>query len=161
MARTKPRDPERQVVEASLLLDTYGKLLTERQRDFTRLHFEEDLSFSEIARNHEISRQAVHDSVKHAIQTLRTYEDALGLVAKAHDADEHPEPHIGGHQLIDRLLGLRQRVVGEAGQAVPAWVVQELESLITLLGGDGAGQGPGAGERPASPRPSDPQDTGA
>jgi predicted DNA-binding protein YlxM (UPF0122 family) len=59
------------------LMDLYGPLLTDRQRDFVRLHFEEDLSFGEIAREHGISRQAVHDAVKHAEKSLEEYESKL------------------------------------------------------------------------------------
>ena len=61
------------------LLDLYGALLTDRQRDFVRLHYAEDLSFGEIAREHGVSRQAVHDAVKHAEASLLEYDAKLGL----------------------------------------------------------------------------------
>lgn len=59
------------------LMDLYGPLLTERQRAFVLQHYEEDLSFGEIAREHGISRQAVHDAVKHAEKSLEDYEAKL------------------------------------------------------------------------------------
>jgi hypothetical protein len=62
------------------LLDAYGELLTEKQRDFLRRYYEEDFSFGEIAREASVSRQAVFDSVKHGEAALENYEHVLGLV---------------------------------------------------------------------------------
>ena len=43
----------------AMLLDFYGELLTERQRLCFDLHYNEDLSLSEIAEQCGISRQGV------------------------------------------------------------------------------------------------------
>lgn len=64
----------------SLLLDFYGELLTDRQRDCLALHYESDLSLGEIAEQMQVSRQAVHDNIHRAEQLLRTYEEKLQLV---------------------------------------------------------------------------------
>jgi len=127
--------PEEKLVRAAMLLDVYGELLTGRQRDFMRLHFEQDLSFSEIARDYAISRQAVHDSVKHAIASLERFEEVLGMVTRANEEHERQEPHIAGRQLLERLTELRDRV--RASQTIddPAWVARELDGLILQLGG--------------------------
>ena len=129
------KSPEDKLVKAGLLLDVYGDLLTKRQRTFMRLHFDEDLSFSDIAREYEITRQAVHDSVKHAFRTLTELESALGLVEKATAASES-QPHIGGRQLVERLEGLRRRVGAECEFEKTSWVVEELTDLIRLLHGE-------------------------
>jgi predicted DNA-binding protein YlxM (UPF0122 family) len=131
MENRKPRDPENKLVEASLLMDTYGALLTERQRQFMRLHYEEDLSFSEIAREFKISRQAVHDSVKHATEALMQFEKVLGLVEKSKSGGE--APRISGRQLIERLDNLRRRVQRETAIFDPSWITRELTGLIALL----------------------------
>lgn len=132
----RTREPETKLLEAGLLLDAYGGLLTERQRDFMRLHFELDLSFSEIAREFNISRQAVHDSVKHAIQALHHFEEALGLVA-AEKRRATAGEQVGGRQLLGRLEKMRLRLQREDKPASCAWLRQELDDLIHLLGGNG------------------------
>ncbi len=70
-------------VRIAQLLQVYGTLLTERQREFVRLHHEEDLSFGEIASEFKISRQAVHDAVKQAEAAMERYESGLGLLGKS------------------------------------------------------------------------------
>ncbi len=69
-------------LETSDLLDIYGELLTEKQRDMLELYYNDDLSLAEIAEHYEISRQGVHDSIKRGEETLREYERVLGLKAR-------------------------------------------------------------------------------
>ena len=42
-------------------------------------HFEMDYSLSEIAKKHNISRQAVYDNIKRGILILKEYEEKLGF----------------------------------------------------------------------------------
>jgi hypothetical protein len=141
MESRKPKDPENRLVRAGLLMDTYGALLTERQRRFMRLHYEQDLSFSEIAREFKISRQAVHDSVKHATAGLLRFEEVLKLVEKSDAATSQAvQAHIGGRQLIERLDQLRRRVQRENTIFDPMWIVRELSVLIGLLQGGRAAE---------------------
>ena len=44
-------------LEVAYLLDYYGGMLTEKQREVVELYYNEDLSLSEIAENSGISRQ--------------------------------------------------------------------------------------------------------
>ncbi|MDP8246373.1 MAG: sigma factor-like helix-turn-helix DNA-binding protein [Candidatus Hinthialibacter antarcticus] len=67
----------------ALLMDVYGGLLTDRQREFLDLHYNEDLSYGEIADAQSISRQAVHDSIQHGKKGLFRFEDELGLAAQS------------------------------------------------------------------------------
>ena len=64
------------------LLDIYGDVLTEKQRDVLDLYYNEDLSLSEIASNDEISRQGVRDSIKRAEAQMIEMEDRLGLARR-------------------------------------------------------------------------------
>ena len=56
-----------------MLLDFYGELLTDKQRECFDLHFNEDLSLSEIAEQLSISRQAVWDNIRRAELSLSEY----------------------------------------------------------------------------------------
>ncbi len=65
-----------------MFYDFYGQLLTDRQKDFMELYYGQDLSLGEIAEEFNVTRQAVHDTLKRAEQLLSEYEEKLGLVAK-------------------------------------------------------------------------------
>ena len=70
-------------LEMTLLFDFYGELLTDKQRDFFDLYYNNDYSLSEIAENVGITRQGVRDIINRAGIILRNMEDKLGLVARA------------------------------------------------------------------------------
>lgn len=72
-------------LEYSILLDHYGPVLTQRQRDILIEYYDEDLSLSEIAENFGITRQGVRDAIKHGEATLRQMEEKLGN-ARRHQA---------------------------------------------------------------------------
>ena len=65
-----------------LLLDCYGSLLTEKQRQRLEGYYDEDLSLAELAEPLGISRQAVHDSIRRGERQLEHYEEQLGLAAR-------------------------------------------------------------------------------
>ena len=66
----------------SLLLDLYGALLTDKQRQCCELHFNEDLSLSEIAEQSGISRQGVWDNIRRAEAALQEMEEKTGLLRR-------------------------------------------------------------------------------
>lgn len=66
----------------SLLLDFYGELLTDKQRECCELHFNEDLSLSEIAEQCGISRQGVWDNIRRAVASLEEIEAKTGLIRR-------------------------------------------------------------------------------
>ena len=70
------------LLEIVSLLDCYGELLTEKQRNVMELYYSEDLSLSEIAEHEKITRQGVHDSIKRSEQYLFEMEQKLGFVAR-------------------------------------------------------------------------------
>jgi predicted DNA-binding protein YlxM (UPF0122 family) len=65
-----------------LLLDCYGELLTQKQREFAEMYYNEDLSLSEIAAMRNITRQAVRDSLKHSERVLLSMEEKLGMAER-------------------------------------------------------------------------------
>lgn len=70
------------LAKRALLVDFYGPLLTEKQRNVWDLHYQQDLSLTEIAEVEHISRQAIHDLLKRTERILNEYEDKLGLVQR-------------------------------------------------------------------------------
>ena len=94
------------IVEKGELLDQYGALLTDRQRECLDLYYNENLTLAEIAGHFHISRQAVHDAMRHGEEQLLAYESALHLVSLRPEKllGMIPEEHRqDARQLIDLL----------------------------------------------------------
>ncbi len=66
----------------NILLDFYGDMLTQRQRDFLEYYYIDDLSLAEIAENEGITRQGVRDAIKRAEGQLFDMEERLGLAKR-------------------------------------------------------------------------------
>ncbi len=66
----------------SMLLDFYGELLTDKQRECYDLHVNEDLSLSEIAEQSGVSRQGVWDNIRRAEAAMREMEEKTGLIRR-------------------------------------------------------------------------------
>lgn len=65
-----------------LLLDCYGELLTEHQRNVMELYYCDDLSLSEIGEPMGITRQGVRALVKRTEGLLLNYEEKLGFAGR-------------------------------------------------------------------------------
>ena len=73
-----------QAYRMAMLFDFYGDVLTDRQKEFYDLYYNEDLSLGEIAENYNISRQGVRDVIVRAEATLTELEDKTGLIKRFH-----------------------------------------------------------------------------
>ena len=71
-----------QAYRMTMLFDFYGDVLTDRQKEFYDLYYNEDLSLGEIAKEEGISRQGVHDLVRRCTKALEGYEKRLHLIEK-------------------------------------------------------------------------------
>ena len=69
-------------LEVIRLIDTYGKLLTDKQYEIITNYYFDNLSLAEIGGNLGITRQAVSDSINKTEKILRDYEDKLGIILK-------------------------------------------------------------------------------
>lgn len=132
-------------VRIGRLLQAYGSLLTERQKEFVRLHYNEDMSFGEIAREFGVSRQAVHDAVHQAEASMEHYESCLGLVARtggqavpvgqaAPAAAPGNATKIG--PVIERLAHLRRRLATQGVIYDTTDYVRALDEVIAHLQGE-------------------------
>ncbi len=67
-------------VKISVLLEIYGKVLTEKQYNLLDDYYNNDLSLSEIAENEGITRQAVRDNLKKGENKLFEFEEKLSIM---------------------------------------------------------------------------------
>lgn len=74
-----------QTYRMAMLFDFFGDVLTDRQKDYFHLYYNEDLSLSEIALRFDITRQGVRDAIARAENTLLDIEKKTGLVASFHN----------------------------------------------------------------------------
>ncbi len=70
-------------VRLGILFDYYGDLLTEKQQNFFKDYYFDNLSLQEIADNYEISRNAVHKTLNTIVDKLEYYENVLKLYYKS------------------------------------------------------------------------------
>ena len=73
-----------QAYRMALLFDFYGDMLTDRQKEFYDLYYNEDLSLAEIAENYGITRQGVRDVIVRAEAILTELEDKTGIIRRFH-----------------------------------------------------------------------------
>lgn len=78
-----------QTYRMTMLFDFYGELLTDRQKEFFDLYYNEDLSLSEIAENEGISRQGVRDVIVRAEAAMQEVEDKTGLIRRFEQVRGH------------------------------------------------------------------------
>ena len=71
-----------QTYRMTMLFDFYGEILTQRQKEFFDLYYNEDLSLGEIAENCGISRQGVRDVIVRAEAAMQEIEDKTGLIRR-------------------------------------------------------------------------------
>ncbi len=70
-------------LEYQQLLDAYGGLLTDHQRDICELYYMYDLSLTEIAEQKGVSKQSVSDMLAKSRMLLDGYEQKLHIVQAA------------------------------------------------------------------------------
>ena len=68
--------------ELAMLFDTYGSMLTDKQKDCFDMRYNQDLSLGEIALELGVSRQAVNDNLTRTEALLRRMEENIGSVKR-------------------------------------------------------------------------------
>jgi len=108
-------------LEISFLLDFYGDMLTEKQRDVVELYYNEDLSLAEIASHSGITRQGVRDSIKRAESQLLDYEEHLRLARRFHKIQDCLDEITDLAKDIERIndrFGASQEIYNRTGRIV-------------------------------------------
>lgn len=96
-------------VEISILLEIYGKLLTEKQYQFMSDYYNNDLSLSEIAENESITRQAVMRIIQKSKNKLKEYEQKLQIMKKQEEIKKNIEilkKDIKSNKNLDKIENL-------------------------------------------------------
>ena len=114
-----------QTFRMTMLFDFYGELLTDRQKEFYQLYYDEDLSLSEIAENYGISRQGVRDVIVRAEAYMTEIEDKTGLVKRFMQLAPHADA-IG--KAADEILEMNRRLFED----------ERLEELCTSIAREAA-----------------------
>lgn len=100
-----------------ILLDCYGDLLTDHQRNVMELYYCEDLSLAEIGTPMGITRQAVLSLIKRTESILLNYEEKLGFaerLSKMRECFEHISETAG--KVGDE--GLRQALLNDVREGL-------------------------------------------
>ena len=111
-------------LKRSMLLDYYGELLTQRQRECYELHYNDDLSLSEIAEQCGISRQGAWDNIRRASEALEEMEEKTGLIRRLSETEGHLR------HLRALLKEMKSRAADDSNLAV---LLQEAEQEVTGL----------------------------
>ncbi len=87
------------------LYDCYKELFTEKQQLYYEAYYWEDLSLGEIAENHSVSRNAVHNQLKIMEEKLQELEDKLKLKEKKEKIIELLQDKVD-EELIEKIKGI-------------------------------------------------------
>ena len=110
-------------VKISILLDIYGKLLTQKQYKLLDDYYNNDLSLSEIAENENITRQAVRDNLKKGENNLFEYEEKLGFMRK----------EIMQEESIEAILSEITKIANSMPDKEVAKILQDVKNKLNCL----------------------------
>lgn len=105
--------------EIALLFDTYGGMLTEKQREYLDMRYNQDLSLGEIAQMQGVSRQAVFDNLSRTEALLHRMEENIGCVRRDRTAAAAIEAIESALALLD---GVSEPAAARAAEQIRAAV---------------------------------------
>ncbi len=107
------------IVRQTMLYDFYGELLTEQQKKAYEAVVMDDLSYAELARLSNISRQGAYDMIHRCDKQLEAYEERLHLVERfIRIKDELREIEASAKEL-------KTEMISEADQRIKQRIEQE------------------------------------
>lgn len=109
----------------SQLLDIYGGMLTEKQREMLDFYYNDDLSLSEIAANEGISRQGVRDSIKRGEESLLELDSKIGVIKIVSEYSE----------LLEGVKSSCDEIISDCRTyTTTKSVIEKLEKIKKLIG---------------------------
>lgn len=112
-----------QAYRMALLFDFYGDMLTDRQKEFYDLYYNEDLSLAEIAENYNITRQGVRDVIVRAEGILTELEDKTGIIKRFQKMQEQ----------LDEISGYADDILAAGGDSVIVARCQQIKDTVALM----------------------------
>ena len=109
-------------LEMTMLFDFFGDLLTDKQKEYFDLYYNDDLSLAEIAESTGISRQGVRDNIVRAENSLREIEVKTGVVKR------FEEMQLSISNIEDDLRSLCSKLNGEDKKAAEE-IIGKLQDL--------------------------------
>ena len=110
-------------VEISVLLQIYGKILTDKQYEIMDDYYNNDLSLSEIAENNNITRQAVRDVIKKGENKLFELEEKLLFMKRIMKQDKKIA------QILEELNKIQDDYSDKKVEKILGNVVKELSLM--------------------------------
>ena len=114
-------------LEMGYLLDFYGEVLTEKQREMLRQYYNDDLSLSEIGENFGITRQGARDAIKHGETTLKELEAKVGFAARYRRVQEKLE------ELEQMVIDARFRSTGPHADLTTTDYADTLTKMLKMI----------------------------
>ncbi|MGN0621852.1 MAG: sigma factor-like helix-turn-helix DNA-binding protein [Porcipelethomonas sp.] len=90
-------------LDYGMLLECYGAVLTENQRNLMELYYWEDMSLGEISETCGITRQGVRDGIKRGEHTISRLEEKLKLADRI----------LRIREICGRICSLEEKSCGE------------------------------------------------
>ena len=118
------------------LMERYGTLLTEKQASMVSAYAVEGMSFSEVARQSKVSRQAVHESVRSAERVLSEYDDKLKHLTPQQQEQfnqQNLNPNADISQVVSKLESLKMRIAKTGIIYSVDWIRREIDTVMTML----------------------------
>ena len=110
----------------SLLLDFYGDILSDRQKDMLDMYYNDDFSLSEVADAFSISRQGVRSVLKKGENILFEMEDKLHLAKRFLDMK------VKSSEIADQLEKINKEINDDDISSKIHILIKEIKEMADL-----------------------------
>lgn len=115
------------------LMERYGNLLTEKQAAMVRAYAVDGLSFSDVARQCNVSRQAVHESVRSAERVLSEYDDKLKHLTPQQLQQQGIMAPQEISEVVSKLESLKVKIARTGIIYSVDWIRREIDTVMGML----------------------------